>query len=128
MGLGAGGRMEQKIYPDPHGIDCWDPNNTARVFVHIVNSEMWREITGERPPETPISAREYRRNNLPWFELYDEHLAALDSNQKLRDVKSVRTLDEERSTRPLQDDGSVEPGIVKKLWMSLNGGVRDGKW
>jgi hypothetical protein len=76
MGLAAGGRMEQKIYDDPHGIECWDPENTLRVCVHIVNTELWREITGERPPETPVTAREYSRHNLPWFELYDEQLPA----------------------------------------------------
>jgi hypothetical protein len=128
MGLGAGGRMQQKIYPDPHGKGTWDEDNRARVFVHIVNTELWREITGERPPETPVTAREYKRHNMPWFELYDERLPALDASSKLRDVKSVRSLDEEKSSSELQDDSSVEPGFVKKLWMSLNGGVRDGKW
>src|SRR6185503_6508738 len=24
MGLAAGGRMRQQLYPDPHGIDTWD--------------------------------------------------------------------------------------------------------
>lgn len=27
MGLGAGGRMRQKIYRDVHGIDTWDQEN-----------------------------------------------------------------------------------------------------
>ena len=38
MGLAAGGRMRQQLYPDPHGIDTWDQDNYGRVFVHIVNS------------------------------------------------------------------------------------------
>jgi hypothetical protein len=46
MGLAAGGTMEQKIYPDPYGITTWDLPTRNRVFVHIVNSELWREITG----------------------------------------------------------------------------------
>lgn len=72
MGLAAGGRIEQNIYPDRHGIDTWDPTNVGRVRVHIVNSLMYREITGLEPPETPVSAREYEQYGLPWFELYDE--------------------------------------------------------
>ena len=128
MGLGAGGRMEQKIYPDPHGIDTWDRSGTSRVFVHIVNTELWREITGERPPETPVTAKEYARHGLPWFSLYDESAPAHSGTKTLRKLKSIRELDAERSDRPLQDDEPVEPGPVRKLWMQVVGGVRDGKW
>lgn len=128
MGLGAGGRMKQKIYPDPYGIETWDTSRSARVFVHIVNTELWREITGERPPETPVTAREYARHGLPWFDLYDETAPTLAGTRTLKKVQSVREIDAGKTTVPLQDDGSVEPGPVKKLWMHVVGGVRDGKW
>lgn len=128
MGLGAGGTMEQKVYPDPHGIHSWDRKSTGRVFVHIVNSALWREITGERAPETPITAKEYARYGFPWFELYDENLSTLKGTRKLKDVKSVRDLDAEESSHPLQDDTSVEPSFVKKLVMRARGIVRDGNW
>jgi hypothetical protein len=128
MGLGAGGTMEQKVYPDPHGISSWDRKNTGRVFVHIVSSALWREITGERAPETPITAKEYARYGFPWFELYDESFSTLKGSRKLKQVKSIRDLDAEESSRPLQDDTSVEPGFVKKLVMRARGIVRDGNW
>ena len=47
MGLGAGGRMRQKVYPDPHGLRAWDQTDFARLPVHIVNSEMF--TGGQRP-------------------------------------------------------------------------------
>lgn len=128
MGFGAGGRMEQKIYPDPHGIDTWDSESVGRVFVHIVNSELWREITGERAPETPVTAKEYQKHGLPWFELYDEGAAALDGTSALKGVKSVKDLDSDHSSLPLQDDDSVEPGLVKKLKLLAKHLVRDGQW
>jgi len=28
----------------------------------------------------------------------------------------------------VQSDESVEPGVVKKLWTKIAGGVRDGSW
>ena len=74
MGLAAGGRMRQEIYPDPHGLDTWDQASYGRVFVHIVNSQLWREITGEPCPPTPVDARAYTDAGLPWFELYDDQL------------------------------------------------------
>jgi hypothetical protein len=95
--------------------------------VHIVNTELWREITGERPPETPVTAREYKRHNLPGSSSTTSSCRRSTAAQKLRDVKSVRTLDQEKSSIALQDDASVEP-VSSRLWMSLNGGVRDGKW
>ncbi|HTM22859.1 MAG TPA: hypothetical protein VL172_20190 [Kofleriaceae bacterium] len=118
MGLAAGGRMRQKIYPDTHGVDTWLPDG-ARVFVHIVNSELWREITGEAPPASPVTAREYARCGLPWFDLYDEHAATLEPTPTLAGVKSIKELDDE----------PVEPGPIKKLWHQLTGQpVRDGDW
>jgi len=125
MGLAAGGRMKQKIYPDPHGHDVWLPEREGRVFVHIVNSELWREITGDEPPKTPVTAKTYASHGMPWYDLYDEHLATLTPESALKDVKSVKELDAEKSTWPLQDDESVPLPFVKKLWNAV---VRDGEW
>ncbi|MBI5479608.1 MAG: hypothetical protein HY906_12160 [Deltaproteobacteria bacterium] len=129
MGLAAGGRMRQKVYPDPHGLDTWDPAHTARIFVHLVNSELWRELTGERPPRTPVTAREYARHGLPWFDLYDEHLGTVAPQDALAKVKSVKELDAGKSALPLQDDEPVAVGPLKQLKVPGNGApVRDGEW
>jgi hypothetical protein len=130
MGLAAGGRMKQKIYPDPHGLETWDASSSSRVFAQIVNSELWREITGEEPPPSPVTAREYATAGLPWFDLYDEAAPTCEPGETLAGVKSVKELDGQKSTLPLQDDKPVSVGPVKKLWVKLTGGlgVRDGDW
>ena len=129
LGLAAGGSIQQKVYPDPYGSDVWDEDGALRCFVHIVNSELYREITGEAPPPSPVTAREYARRGLPWFELYDECRASLPAESALSTVKSVKAVDEQRSTAPLQDDDPVRVGPVTKLWRKLTaGGVRDGDW
>lgn len=130
MGLAAGGRMCQSIYPDPHSLEIWDPKNTSRSFVHIVNSDLWREITGEAAPPTPVTAREYERAGLPWFELYDEHRGTLKGSAALRRVKSVKEKDLEKSTHPLQQDGSVAVPVVVKLGTkgASSVDIRDGDW
>jgi hypothetical protein len=38
LGLGAGGRVRQKIYPDPYGLETWDTESCATVWVHLHRS------------------------------------------------------------------------------------------
>lgn len=129
MGLAAGGQMRQKLYPDPHGLGTWDGWRTGRVFVHLVDSLLWREITGEAPPPTPVTAKAYARAGLPWYDLYDEGMGTLDPTDTLAGVKSVAELDGEKSEAPLQDDDPV-PTKVKTLLMKMAGTlpVKDGDW
>ncbi|MGH3089737.1 MAG: hypothetical protein ACRDSJ_20835 [Rubrobacteraceae bacterium] len=129
MGLAAGGRMRQKIYPDEHGVDTWDMENFGRVCLHIVNSMMFREITGLEPPPTPVTAKMYTERGFPWFDLYDEGKKDIPASETLSKVKSVKGMDKEKGFDPQQDDEPVEvpDEQVKKLGESP-GAVRDGEW
>ena len=127
MGLGAGGRMRQKIYPDPHGLDTWDPARFGRVYVHIVNSMAFREITGRPAPPTPITAREYARFGLPWFDLYDSDRDDLEAARAFEKVKSVRDKDAEHGFGEQQDDQLVEVGEDSLVTLGA-GLVADGDW
>jgi len=107
MGLGAGGVMKQKIYPDPHGIDVWDQNNYGRVVVHIVNSAQFFELTGMEPPPTPIDAKIYTEYGLPWFDLYDETRGDVTPSERLAEVKTIAERDAERG-EPTGDKASFD--------------------
>ncbi|MEM9863452.1 MAG: hypothetical protein AAF938_17785 [Myxococcota bacterium] len=124
MGIAAGGRMTQKIYPDPHGLKVWDQTAGKRLFVHIVNSMQWREITGEEPPSTPVTAKSYANAGFPWFKLYDEAAPTIAPSDALAGVKSIKAIDAGSSTVPLQDDESIMPAKVHGLPLS----VADGEW
>jgi len=129
MGIAAGGRMKQKIYPDPYGIDTWDESNYGRVYVHIVNSMDFREITGLEPPETPVSARVYTEMGYPWFDLYDEAKGDIKASGKLKNVKSVKEMDKEKGFKPQQDDAPVD--IPQDQVTRLGKGPREvkaGEW
>lgn len=131
MGLGAGGKMKQKIYADDHGVDVWDAANFGRVYVHIANSMLYREITGEEPPLTPITARTYAQHGLPWFDLYDEHHDAIAAPEALKGVKSVKAMDAEKGFAPQQDDDPVEVPeyrIIKYYVPKNKAKVEDGEW
>ncbi len=100
MGLAAGGRIEQKIYPDPHGWETWEPQAAAQLRVHLLNSEQFRAITGHDPPPTPISARTYAEHGLPWFALYDQDLGDVATSERLVGLKSLAELEAEQGTPP----------------------------
>jgi hypothetical protein len=125
MGIAAGGRIDQNIIPDAYGRETWDPENYGRVYVHIVNSMMYREITGEEPPATPVSARSYAEHGYPWFALYDEGKGDVEGGEVLAGIASVKEKDAALGFSSQQDDGSVDPGTI----IVLKGGeVSDGTW
>ena len=90
MGLEAGGRIKQKIYEDPYGIDVWDQQNCETVYVYLVNSEQYRAITGLEPPSTPVSVETYAEYGLPWFALYDESMSDVTAPQNLSELQTRR--------------------------------------
>ena len=92
MGVGAGGQMKQKVYPDPYGLDTWDAENYESIIVYLVNSVQYQAITGSAPPPTPISAQTYTQFGLPWFDLYDEEAGDISATETLRSVKPTEAM------------------------------------
>jgi hypothetical protein len=84
MGLGKGGTIEQKIYPDPYGFDVWNKTPEGSVRLYMVSSEDFKQITGYDAPPTPVTYKKYQELGLPWFELYDS---------KLKDTKGSGVFD-----------------------------------
>jgi len=116
MGLGAGGVMRQKIYPDPYGLDAWDQDRDGRVFVHILNSAQFRQVTGVEPPPTPIDAKTYTEHGLPWFDLYDEAKSDILPSERLAQARTIAERDAERGESARADDSfEVSEAHIKKL-------------
>ncbi|MFX1253971.1 MAG: hypothetical protein ACFFCZ_20330 [Promethearchaeota archaeon] len=93
MGLGAGGKMYQKIYPDPHGLDFWDLDSKQTAWFYICNIPLFQKITGLPAPECPIDASHYTAVGYPWFDLYDENYSDVEPTDTLKKVESVSELD-----------------------------------
>jgi len=129
MGLGAGGKMKQKIYPDEYGIDTWNKDNYGRIYIHIVNSMAFRDITGFEPPTTPISAKLYTSYGFPWFDLYDEEKGDIKSSNNLKKVKAIKEMDKEKGFKSQQDDSTVDVSPDKVVILQKKGKpVQKGKW
>jgi hypothetical protein len=113
MGLGAGGRMRQEIYADPYEAKDWDLEQSSRCFVHLCNAMVWRELTGENPPQPPVTAREYEKARMPWFDYYADDLAVLNGSQKLASVLSVGAVSKVKGDQIIPANESVNvPNVV----------------
>lgn len=129
MGLSPGGRMRQDIYDDPFDLSDWDTNNASRCFVHIANSLVWRAITGEQPPVTPPTSKEYSDAGLPWFDYYDDAATAVDGAEVLEQLKSVVEMGRQKGDAPVPENESVTPERVIQIRRKLKKGqVREGEW
>jgi hypothetical protein len=93
MGLGAGGTMRQKIYPDPHGIDTWEAEPAFELRVRLVCAADWEALTGEPAPPSPVTAELYTVLGLPWFELDDADLDDIAPAPVLARVQSIQTME-----------------------------------
>ncbi len=119
MGLAPGGRMRQEIYEDRFSIHDWDTEHGSRCFVHLVNATTWHAITGQLPPSKPLSAGQYTKAGLPWFDYYDADLRALKGAPKLARLKSVSETAEEKGRNPLAENESLSVSNIVNLRAGL---------
>lgn len=115
MNIGAGGRITQKIYPDPHGIEVWDGDRPAIVHIEILNSAQYQALTGRTPPPTPVDARLYTEHGLPWFELYDEHQEDLAAPEPLSSVKTIADVDRETGSGDAERPIAIDEAQINRI-------------
>lgn len=85
MGIGKGGKIRQKVYDDPYGIDKWQESPVAAIAVYVVNAKAFEEITGEAVP-TPVSHQSYSG---AWFGLQDSQIADVVGTSKFTGLKNA---------------------------------------
>ncbi len=111
LGAAVGGKMRQKIYPDRHGIDTWDPTSALKLRVHFLQPAVFALVTGEPMPHTPVDANEYTNAGFPWFDLYDSDRADVDPAEALHQLKSIAEIDESGADESI----AVDDDQVKRL-------------
>jgi hypothetical protein len=89
MGLGMGGEIDQKIYPDPYGLTVWNDAPEAVDLVYMVSSQDFQQITGQAAPPTPVTYARCQELGLPWFEVHDEKLGDAHGSKVFVDLKPV---------------------------------------
>lgn len=94
MGLGAGGSIRQKIYPDPYlnGRDVnevWHAEPSDKGYVYIVHASDFKSITGMAAPLSPITYKTYQEQHLPWFGLPDGNWDDTKGGEAIDNLKPV---------------------------------------
>jgi hypothetical protein len=129
MGLAPGGRMRQEIYKDPFNLSDWDLDRKSRCFVHLANSLAWRAITGDPPPMTPFTSKEYAAHGLPWFDYYSDNSSPLDGADKLKGLKSIVEMGKQKGDNPLPENEGVDPEPIVKISKNIKKNqVREGRF
>lgn len=126
MGLAPGGLMHQEIYEDEYGIDVWDTSATSRCFIHLANSEVYQQITGEKPPTVPPTAKQYTEAGLPWFEYFDAEMKALKGSKILSALDSVAVKTFKLGKGLFGGNEPVKPKRV--VHIAAKDEIKDGDW
>lgn len=111
MGFAAGGRIVQRLYADEYGFASWRSVPGADLILYVVNSEAYEGATGRPPPPSPISAEDYTKAGLPWFEIYEEDRSPLAAEDWLHRIKTLSQVDPAAATPPL----TVDPAQVRRV-------------
>lgn len=85
MGLGKGGRITQKVYEDPYGLDVWKTTPSQTMAIYIVHAELLAELTG-LPIAPPVSQESYQGH---YFGLHDTDEKDIAGTDKFTGLKSV---------------------------------------
>jgi hypothetical protein len=116
MGLAAGGRLKQKIIADSFGASTWNPSVKGSVFIHLVNSEVYKQITGECPPTRPMQAIHYQKLGVPWFSHYDDQAASVAPSRILSRIKSIFSLDQQRTNTDVSEESIwIDPQKIQDI-------------
>ena len=93
MGIAKGGSIKQAIVEDTYGSESWDEGHSGSIVIHLVNSEVYQIITGKQAPPTPVTAEQYAKHDIPWFDYYDESVPALAPAKPLQYVRSIGAME-----------------------------------
>ena len=117
--------MHQEIYEDEYGLGAWDIENRQRCFVMLANADQWMKITGEEPPLPPLSAEDYSKAGLPWFEYYDGDRKAIEGAKALGSIKSIKEIWNTKR-EPIWPDEKSNFDYNVQVIKGVN--VSDGSW
>ena len=108
MGVAPGGLIKQCILDDTNPAEIWERDRTICFNVQILNSDMFQQVTGKAPPSTPISAKTYADQGLPFYKIYGETSSIKGDFNGVKSVKELDKLKNKNGKRENEGDGALE--------------------
>jgi hypothetical protein len=117
MGIAAGGNIKQIIHPDNYGLETWNIECMRGLTIHLVNSLVYKSITGEDPPPSPVTAEQYKRAKIPWYSYYDETVIPVKPPSVFKRILSVMAIEKRRGVAVNQSEVSMQ--ITEELLQQI---------
>ena len=108
LGVAPGGLIKQCILEDKYPASIWERHRTICFNVQILNSDIFRTVTGKDPPETPVSAEAYAACGLPFFKIYNEVSAVKGDFKGIKSVKEIDKAKNPGSGKSMKSDSEKE--------------------
>ena len=108
LGVAPGGLIKQCILEDTNPATIWERDRTVCFNVQILNSDMFRQVTGKPPPSTPVSAKTYRDHGLPFYKIYGEQSTMHGDFDGIKSVKGLDKIKNENGKRGNEGDGAAK--------------------
>jgi hypothetical protein len=90
MGLAGGGGIYQEIREDSNPKQ-WNWKKAQLLNVQILNSVLFETVTGIKAPPSPISAQDYIKGRLPFYQIIQD--SPIEGSAVLKGLRSVGQLD-----------------------------------
>ena len=100
--------IKQCVLEDTHSASIWDTDRQISFNVQILNSELFRQVTGLAPPDIPISAETYSSHGLPFFDIYNE---TSEVEGDFKGIKPVVAMDKEKGINK-HEEPHVENRVI----------------
>jgi hypothetical protein len=82
-GFALGGRIRERLFSDPYGIDSWDLQRGIRCRITFLDAVEWLSLTGTWPEHEQTSFNDYAESGWGWFELRAPRSDARTARRKL---------------------------------------------
>ena len=115
LGIAPGGLIKQCIIEDNYPPSTWEPDRSISFNVQILNSELFHQLTGFAPPDTPITAETYAEQGLPFYKFYEEEHSTIKGD--FAGISSVKAVDKAKAKSGQQDNrrDEDEPSYANPL-------------
>ncbi|KAM0248958.1 hypothetical protein ACHAP5_003167 [Fusarium lateritium] len=118
MNISAGGRITQSIIP----LSQREYRKTVPVTfnVQVLSSTSFEQVTGKKPPKSPVTAKTYAKCGYPFFSINEEPTTVSGNFSKVMSIAQIdRNPDQPMPNIPIVDvvTGEVVTGLLE--WTCL---------